>query len=136
MLLYSWTKILKSAGVSSKRVVLILESMIQTRMPKNRYDPLYKYYYMDFSGNSFLLDPYSLIQYRYKWKDKEIADYIGLASFRNTGEYLASRKTTLDLSHTNMSKDAINNNRLLRIEGNDIHFLYEDYKKEKIKWQD
>lgn len=136
MLLYSWTKILKSAGVSSKRVVLILESMIQTRMPKNRYDPLYKYYYMDFSGNSFLLDPYSLIQYRYKWKDKEIADYIGLASFRNTGEYLASRKTTLDLSHTNMSKDAINNNRLLRIEGNDIHFLYEDYTKEKIKWQD
>jgi hypothetical protein len=131
MLLYSWKKILRQAGGSSKRILTILTAMTQRSLPRNRFDPVYKYYYLDFSGDSFLANPEALLVYRYKWKDKEIADYIGLASFRSTGEYLATGKVTLDLSHSPVGQDAINNNRLLRIERNEIHFLYEDYTKEK-----
>lgn len=105
--------------------------MTQTSLPKNRYDPVFQYYYKDFSGSSFLANPHALLVNRYKWKDKEIADYIGLASFRNTGEYLATGKLTLDLSHSPIGEDAINNNRLLRIDRNEIHFLYEDYTGDK-----
>ena len=131
MLLYNWKKILKYSGGSSKRIILILRAMTQTALPRNKYDPLYKYYYTDFSGSSFLVNPGYLLTYQYKWRDKEIADYIGLASFRNTGEYLATGKITLDLSHSPLGQDAINNNRLLRIDRGEIHFLYEDYTGEK-----
>lgn len=131
MLLYSWKKILRKSGGSSKRILTILKAMTQSEMPRHVYDPVYKYYYTDFSGDSFLVNPYALLVNRYKWKDKEIADYIGLASFRSTGEYLATGKVTLDLAHSPLGQDAINNNRLLRIDRGEIHFLYEDYTGEK-----
>ena len=131
MLLYSWKKILRKSGGSSRRILTILKAMTQSEMPRHVYDPVYKYYYTDFSGDSFLVNPYALLVNRYKWKDKEIADYIGLASFRSTGEYLATGKVTLDLAHSPLGQDAINNNRLLRIDRGEIHFLYEDYTGEK-----
>lgn len=131
MLLFSWKKILRSAGGSSKRVLTILKSMTQTSMPRNRYDPVFQYYYKDFSGSSFLVNPSYLLIHRHKWRDKELADYIGLASFRNLGEYYATGKLTLDLSHSPIGKDALTQNRLLRIERDEIHFLYEDYTGEK-----
>lgn len=131
MLLYNWKKVFKYSGGSSKRILLILKAMTQIGLPRNKYDPVYKYYYTDFSGDSFLVNPEYLLMYRHKWKDKELADYIGLASFRNTGEYLATGKITLDLSHSPLGQDAINKNRLLRIEGKNIHFYYEDYTQEK-----
>lgn len=102
--------------------------MLQTHIPYNQFDPIYRYYYRDFSGHSFLLHPERLLLERHKWKDKELASYIGLASFRNLGEYHATGKLTLDLAHSPVGQDAINNNRLLRIEDDQIVFLYEDYK--------
>ena len=131
MLLYSWKKILKQSGGSCRRILTILKAMTQRELPRHVYDPVYKYYYMDFSGNSFLANPDALLVHRYEWKEKELADYIGLASFRSTGEYLATGKVTLDLSHSPLGQDAINNNRLLRIDRGEIHFLYEDYTGEK-----
>lgn len=131
MFLYSWKKILKQSGGSSRRILTILKAMTQRELPRHVYDPVYKYYYIDFSGDSFLANPDALLVHRYKWKEKELADYIGLASFRSTGEYLATGKVTLDLSHSPMGQDAINKNRLLRIDRGEIHFLYEDYTKEK-----
>jgi hypothetical protein len=132
MLLYNWKKIYRKSGGSSQRILLILKAMLHTEMPYNRFDPIYRYYYEDFSGHSFLVSPGWLLQHRHKWKDKELATYIGLASFRNLGEYYATGKLTLDLSHSPIGKDAINNNRLLRIEGQNIHFYYEDYTGEKL----
>lgn len=96
-------------------------------VPKDKRDPIYKYQGMDFSGYSFLRNPDQLLANRQKWTDKEIAEYIGLASYRNLGEYLISRKLTLDLTLSPMGFDFINKNRLLRVDGEDIHFLYEDY---------
>lgn len=96
-------------------------------MPYNRFDPIYRYYYEDFSGRSFLVSPHALLVNRDNWREKELASYIGLASFRNLGEYYATGKVTLDLSHSPIGEDAINNNRLLRIEDDQIHFYYEDY---------
>lgn len=136
MLLYDWKKILNKSSKSSKEVVRILDTLVRLKVnpdviPRNRWDPLYKYYYEDFSGHSFLLDPYSLIAYKYKWTDKEIADYIGLASFRNLGMYKAFGTKTLDISLSPLTADNINKNRLLHIESNNIHFLYEDYTRSK-----
>jgi len=131
ILYYDWKKILRHAGHSSKRILLIFETMLSKSMPRNRFDPSYRYYDKDFTGRSFLLHPEDLLSKRNKYKDKEIADYIGLASFRNLGEYKATGKLTLDLAHSPIGQDAINNNRLLRIDRGEIHFLYEDYTQEK-----
>lgn len=131
MLLYSWKKVLRQAGHSSKQIILVFETMLKKSMPRNRFDPTYRYYDKDFTGHSFLLHPDYLLSHRNKYKDKEIADYIGLASFRNLGEYKATGKLTLDLAHSPIGQDAINNNRLLRIDRGEIHFLYEDYTQEK-----
>ena len=134
MLLYDWKKISRKAGRSSKRILTILEAMLATNIPRNRFDPIYPYYYEDFSGHSFLVNPELLLQFRYKWKDKELADYIGLASFRNLGEYLVNEDITLNLDLSPLTETTINNNRLLRIKNNRIHFLYEDYTGEHT-WQ-
>lgn len=131
MILYDWKKILRHAGHSSKRILLVFETILSKSMPRNRFDPAYRYYDKDFTGRSFLLHPHYLLSHRYKYKDKEIADYIGLASFRNLGEYKATGKLTLDLAHSPIGQDIINNNRLLRIDDGEIHFLYEDYTQEK-----
>ena len=131
MLLYSWKKVLRQAGHSSKQIILVFETMLKKSMPRNRFDPTYRYYDKDFTGHSFLLHPDYLLSHRNKYKDKEIADYIGLASFRNLGEYKATGKLTLDLAHSPIGQDIINNNRLLRIDRGEIHFLYEDYTQEK-----
>lgn len=127
MLLYDWKKILKDSGSSTKRVLTILEAMLATKLPKNRYDPIYRYYYKDYSGLSYLKHPELLLTNRYKWKDKELADYIGIASFRNLAIYRLTKNSTLDLAHCPVGQDIIHNNRLLHIEDNRIHFLYEDY---------
>lgn len=134
MLLYSWKKIRSKAGNSSKRVLLILEAMLKVGMPRNRFDPLYRYYYENFEGHSFLVNPEALLMFRHKWRDKELADYIGLASFRSLGEYYVSGKITLDLALSPLGQDAINKNRLLRIIDGEVHFLYEDYTGEHT-WQ-
>jgi hypothetical protein len=134
MLLYDWKKISKKSGRSSKRVLTILESMLALGLPRNRFDPIYQYYYEDFSGSSFLVNPRLLLQFRHKWKDKELADYIGLASFRNLGEYLTNKQTALDLDLCPLKSATIENNRLLRIKDNKVYFLYEDYTGEHT-WQ-
>lgn len=131
MLLYDWKRIYRTSGGSSRRIILILKSMLSTKVPDSRRDPLYPYFYTDFSGGSFLANPYWLIMSGSKWTLKERASYIGLASFRNLGEYYYSRKITLDLSHSPLGIDALNKNRLLRVENKQIHFYYEDYTQEK-----
>lgn len=128
MLLYNWRKIVRHAGLSSKRVLNIFEAINTTYNPNDLRDPLYKYQQLDFSGHSFIVNPIPIIKYRYKWRDKDLADYIGLASFRNLGEYKFTGKITLDLTLSPMGEDKINQNKLLRIIDGEIHFLYEDYK--------
>jgi hypothetical protein len=125
MLFYSWRRINKAAGTSSKRVMLILEAMLKESMPRNRYDPLFQYYYKDFTGPSFLVDPYALLHSYARDVDK--ANYLALASFRKFAEYKISGKLTLDLAHSPVGQDALNKNELLHVEGENIHFKYEDY---------
>jgi len=55
-----------------------------------------------------------------------------LASLRSLPEYLVSQKTTLDVLHLPVPLETITENRLLVLEGDDIHFLYEEVTQENI----
>jgi hypothetical protein len=57
MVFFSWKKILGKTGLSSKRIVLAMRALVSNTPPKNRYDPVYTYYYSDFEGKSFLINP-------------------------------------------------------------------------------
>lgn len=135
MITYSWQRIYRKTGGSSKRIVLVLKALVSNSLPKNRFDPLYNYYYSDFSGDSFLLDATSLSTNAFRYKPKEVAQYIALASFRNLAYYKATKDASLDLFHSPVDEDTINNNRLLCIHNGRIYFYYEEgLKRRNILW--
>ena len=133
MLFYSLRKIQKKTGNSAKRILLAFRAHASSSLPKSRFDPLYAYHQVDFSGDSFMLNPHELITYAFKWTPKEVAEYIGLASFRSYGEYTVTGDKSLDLFHSPVDQDIIKQNRLLRIVGNRIYFYYEEDIKRRNK---
>lgn len=122
MVKFSWRKIYRAAGRSSNRIVLALRSMIEKA--KNTYDPLYRYNQKDFSGESYLINPEALL--RSSYTNREIAEYIILASLRNFSEYSLTGDATLPLLHSPVSEKTIKQNRLLSIENDRIKFKYEE----------
>jgi hypothetical protein len=101
--------------------------MLATGLPRNRYDPLYRLQQKDFSGDSYLINAYDLlISGPIESSYKEIADYIGLASFRKYSEYLTTNDAGLDILHSPLSEEQIKQNRLLSIENGRIRFKYEE----------
>ena len=100
--------------------------MIQKNMPMDRNDPLFKYYGKDFSGLSYLINPYGIIQNRRLHRDKDLANYIGLASYRNLADYRVSGKKSLDLAHSPLTLEQIKQNNLLLVDNNNIYFYYEE----------
>ena len=94
--------------------------------PKNYYDKTFKFYEKNFHGSSFLVNPKDLLEKGRAFSDKEVAEYVGVASFRNSYEYAKTKDTTLDLIFCQVSEDTINQNRLLEIRDGKIHFKYEE----------
>jgi hypothetical protein len=101
----------------------------------NRHDRIYKFWTKSFHGHSFLVNPEALFIQRRRYSDGEIAQYAGIASLRNYFEYQKNKDTTLDLLHFTGNEDSIKNNRLLRIENDRIHFLFEEITLKELKWQ-
>jgi hypothetical protein len=125
MFLFSWKKIYKISGGQVGAIYLITKMLIERQVPKNKYDRIYKYYNKDYTGQCFLVKPKDLMDNAHKYTIKEVVQYIALASFRRYSEYLATNKTTLALLESPVSKELIIKNRLLTLENDEIHFLYE-----------
>lgn len=103
-----------------------MEALVLDRPPNNWYDVRYQAYYSDFTGQSFLINPYTLVAERNRWKYKEIAQYVALASFRSYAYYATTQDKSLDLLHSPVGEDIINQNRLLSIKDGRVHFQYEE----------
>lgn len=126
MIFFDAKKIQNTLGRSPRDIILILRSIMQNNMPKNKYDPLLKYYYKDFSGKSYLINPEFLVVYAFKYTNKEIMEYILLAARRNYGNYIMDGDASLDFFHSPVGEVIINNNRLLKLVDGRIHFYYEE----------
>lgn len=126
MLLYDWKKIFTATQGNPTEIVRILKMLVEKKVPKNKYDKIYYYSQLNFSGESFLLHPEPMLYYGYKYTHREMAIYTALASLRPLADYTAYSKITLDLLHAPEDViDYIYDNRLLEIEDGEIHFLYE-----------
>lgn len=124
MVLYSWKKIYKKTKGNCTQVLRILKYVTYRPVPESRDDPDFELSRVNWAGENFLVNPEPL--FTAKATKRELAEYVGLASFRNYAEYKTNRVTTLDLVKSPLSEDAINNNRLLKLEGDKIHFLFEE----------
>jgi len=135
MLFYNWEKILRESKGSVKDIMTILNILTYKLPPVNRYDRKFKFWTKSFHGNSFLVNPKPIFIQRRRYSDSELVQYAGIASLRNYFEYQKTKDTTLDLLHFTGNEDSIKNNRLLRIENDRIHFLFEEITLEEMKWQ-
>ena len=137
MLLYDWQKIFTVSAGKPSTIFLIFEMLVKKSVPKNTFDPIYRFSDLNFTGDSFLAHPDVLLYNSFRHTRRDVALYMALASMRSLAEFLVNDKTTLDLlecpidpfEHLEQPDD-----RLLYIEDDQLHFLYEEVPKEKIQW--
>ena len=132
MLLFDWKKVFDTANGNIATCTTIMEMLIKQQVPRNKFDPIYKYSSKNFAGDSFLLHGDFLLYHAYKYTQKELAIYYALASLRSTAEYIATQKTTLDALHCPVPLDEINDNRLLIVLEDKITLIYEEVTLETI----
>ena len=135
MLHYNWKKIKTESNGNVKDILTILHILTYKLPPVNRHDRIYKFWQKSFHGHSFLVNPEPLFIQRRRYSDSEIAQYAGIASLRNYYEYQNTKDTTLDLFLFTGNQDIIESNRLLWIEGDSIHFKFEEITKGEMTWQ-
>ena len=126
MIKYNWAKILKVTEGDSNSIVLIVHMLTYPKVPSNYRDPTYKYYGQSFEGFSFLLNPEKLLTERLKYTNREAAEYVAVASYRNYLEYNKTGDTRLHLIDFPLFEEIINNNRLLHMENGTIRFKFEE----------
>ena len=126
MIKYNWAKILKVTEGDSNSIVLIVHMLTYPRVPSSYRDPTYKYYGQSFEGFSYLLNPEKLLTERLKYTNREAAEYVAVASYRNYLEYMQTGDTKLHLIDFPLMEEIINNNRLLHMEDGTIHFKFEE----------
>ena len=126
MIKYNWEKIYREAKGDSVSILTIIHLLTYKRIPASRKDKTYKYFGESFLGDSFLLNPRQLLAERKYYSNKEAAEYIAVASYRNYFNYKQTGKTTLELLHLPVETTIVNRNRLLRIDNGLVHFLFED----------
>ena len=134
MLLYDWKKIKKESDGNVKDIMTILHILTYKLPPVNRHDRIFKFWQKSFHGDSFLVNPEPLFIQRRRYSDSEIAQYAGIASLRNYYEYQKTKDTTLDFLYFGR-EDIIESNRLLWLEGDRIHFKFEEITKGEMTWQ-
>ncbi len=135
MLFYNWKKIQRESKGNVSDILTILHILTYKLPPVNRHDRIYKFWTKSFYGKSFLVNPKPLFIQRRRYSDSELAQYAGIASLRSLFAYNSTKDTTLDLLHYNGKQDIINNNRLLWIENDRIHFKFEEIKNLKeLEW--
>ncbi len=126
MIYFDWKKILEATNGNVGDIITIMRIITFRITPKNYYDKTFKFYEKNFHGSSFLVNPKDLLEKGRAFSDKEVAEYVGVASFRNSYEYAQTKDTTLDLIFCQVSEDTINQNRLLEIRDGKVHFKYEE----------
>ena len=132
MIYYNWKKIVKASNGNVGDIITILRIITYKITPKNYYDKTFKFYEKSYWGSSFLIHPELLLTSgRAQYSDREVAEYAGVASYRNYHEFIRNKDARLDLIFCNVDEDIINQNRLLEIRDGYIVFKFEETLKEK-----
>lgn len=122
MLFYDWLKINRYSNGKVQAIKAIYQSIVDDPRPsfaRARYDR------MDFSGDSYIIKPESLMWAFHNCNQRDAANYLRLASFRNYADYLITGDDTLPINRVHIPTDILKQNSLIEITDNKIHFLLE-----------
>jgi len=131
MILFDWKKIYRQSRGNCSVVVNLIEYITYKPFPPNKQHRAYAWQEEDWSGISFMVKPELFLHHRRQYKEKELAQYVGIAALRNLSDYIMLGKTTLDLTLSPVGEAALKNNRLLTIVDNEIYLKWEEVAKEK-----
>lgn len=127
ILFYNWQKIFFVAEGNPLECFRIFKMMVNREIPKNKFDPIYQYAGLDFTGESFLLNPDALLYNAYKHSIHDISVYLALASLRSDAEFINDGKVTLELSKAPIDpRDHVADEDLIYVKDDIIHFVYEE----------
>lgn len=127
MIKYNWLKVMKNSEGKPRKILDLMEFITERPFPKDNYDVETKVLSkIDWSGDSFILNPEPIFQHRNVFTDKELAEYVALASFRSLAEYKVTKRKTLRTLESPVDIEPLNDNRLLTIINNEIYFKWEE----------
>ena len=81
MLLYDWKKIFTVANGEPSSIFTIFEMLVKQSIPKNKYDPAYKFYEMNFAGDCFLVHPDVLLYNSFRHSRRDVAIYLAFCEY-------------------------------------------------------
>lgn len=122
MIFYNWPKIKKYSNNKVQIIRTIFESICEADNPafgRGKYDRI------DFSGESYLLNPKGLLEVFQSGNQVDAAYYLMLASYRNYAEYKLTGETSLPLRFIKIPTDTLKQNSLIKVTDTDIQFILE-----------
>lgn len=128
MITYNWVKVFKYSQGRPRDILDIMRYLTNSPIPRNDYDPIIKFTRVDWTGSSFLVNPEEIQKNRGIVSEKELAEYVALASFRSLAEYQVTGRKTLPIQHLPVAMELINNNKLLSAIDNEVFFCWEETK--------
>ena len=134
MFLFDWPKIYDASKGNVVEIVRIFRMIVEKQIPKNKYDPIFRYSQKDFSGISFMLHPDVLLHHSFKYKYREVAQYISLCALRSAADFISTQDPSLEmiLMPGLSPEKVIENNRLLEIDEDRVYFRYEEVNPKEI----
>ncbi len=134
MFLFDWPKIYDASKGNVVEIVRIFRMIVEKQIPKNKYDPIFRYSQKDFSGISFMLHPDVLLYHSFKYKYREVAQYISLCALRSAADFISTQDPSLEMVlMPGLSPERIiENNRLLEIDEDRVYFRYEEVNPKEI----
>ena len=134
MFLFDWPKIYDASKGNVVEIVRIFRMIVEKQIPKNKYDPIFRYSQKDFSGISFMLHPDVLLHHSFKYKYREVAQYISLCALRSAADFISTQDPSLEtvLMPGLSPEKVIENNRLLEIDDDRVYFRYEEVNPKEI----
>ena len=134
MFLFDWSKIYDASKGNAVEIVRIFRMIVEKQIPKNKYDPIFRYSQKDFSGISFMLHPDVLLHHSFKYKYREVAQYISLCALRSAADFISTQDPSLEmvLMPGLSPEKVIENNRLLEIDEDRVYFRYEEVNPKEI----
>ena len=126
MIFYNWKLIYAKSNKSSRKILQIIRYLTFKPIPTWIGDPYQAISEINWRGDSYLLHPEEMFYNRRKHEELHLAQYVGLASMRNYAEYKLFGVKTLDLLACEGKEALINQNSLLYVEDDRVHFLYEE----------
>lgn len=126
MIKFNWMKIFKESGGNPSEILNIIAYITYKPIPKNNYDNIKRFVGKDWDGDSYLINPSRVLSLRGKEAEKELAEYVALASFRSLADYLVTGRKTLLVYESPIPTESITKNKFFTIQGDYVYFSMEE----------